>query len=164
MNYDWMRQKLEAYLALCEQYDAASGPAGEYNKATMKPMADKLDDEAPTVQRIIGELDPSLLPEGFGTAWHMSGLGETTKATRRALAIARNREEWKINLAPDSPSLVADELHSNIWGAAAKIWEAGEYKHAAQAACTSLSDHIKKKTSSHLNDRALVAGVQYGGA
>ena len=159
MNYDWMRQNLEAYLALCEQYDAASGPAGEYNKATMKPIADKLDDEAPTVQRIIGELDPSLLPEGFGTAWHMSGLGETTKATRRALAIARNREEWKVNLAPDSPSLVADELHPNIWGAAAKIWEAGEYKHAAQAACTSLSDHIKKKARSHLNDRALVTKV-----
>ena len=159
MNYDWMRQKLEAFLALCEQYEAASGPAGEYNRATMKPISDKIDYEVPTVQEIIGQLDQSLLPEGFGTAWHMRGLSETTKATRRALAVVRDREEWKVNLAPDSPSLVADELHPNIWGAAAKIWEAGEYKHAAQAACTSLSDHIKKKAGSHLNDRDLVAQV-----
>jgi uncharacterized protein (TIGR02391 family) len=159
MNYDWMRQKLEAFLALCEQYEAASGPAGQYNRATMKPIGDKIDYEVPTVQRIIGELDQSLLPEGFGTAWLTGGLGETTKATRRALAVVRDREEWKINLAPDSPSLVADELHPNIWGAAAKIWEAGEYKHAAQAACTSLSDHIKKKAGSHLNERELVEAV-----
>jgi uncharacterized protein (TIGR02391 family) len=159
MNYDWMRQKLEAFLALCEQYEAASGPAGDYNRATMKPIGDKIDYEVPTVQRIIGELDQSLLPEGFGTAWLTGGLSETTKATRRALAVVRDREEWKVNLAPDSPSLIADELHPNIWEAAAKIWETGEYKHAAQAACTSLSDHIKKKAGSVLNDRDLVAQV-----
>jgi hypothetical protein len=126
MDYNWMRQKLEAFLALCEQYEAASGPAGEYNRATMKPITDKIDYEVPTAQRIIGELDQSLLPDGFGTAWLTGGLNETTKATRRALAVVRDREEWKVNLAPDSPSLVADELHPNIWGAAAKIWETGE--------------------------------------
>jgi hypothetical protein len=80
----------------------------------MKTIADMIDDRVPTVQRIIGQLDPSLLPEGFGTAWHMGGLSETTKATRRALAIVRDREQWEANLAPDSPSLVADELHPNI--------------------------------------------------
>jgi uncharacterized protein (TIGR02391 family) len=159
MNYDWMRMKLEVFLAVCEKYEELSGPLGESDWATMKPIGDQIDYQVPTVQRIIGELDQSLLPEGFGTAWHMSGLSETTKATRRALAVVRDREEWKVNLAPDAPSLVADELHPNIWGAAAKIWEAGEYKHAAQAACTSLSDHIKKKAGSHLNDRDLVAQV-----
>jgi hypothetical protein len=114
VNYDWMRQKLQDFLTFCQQYEAASGPAGEYNRATMKPIADMIDDRVPTVQRIIGQLDPSLLPEGFGTAWHMGGLSETTKATRRALAIVRDREQWEANLAPDSPSLVADELHPNI--------------------------------------------------
>jgi uncharacterized protein (TIGR02391 family) len=159
VNFDWMRQELEAFLALCEQYEAASGPAGEYNRATMKPIADKIDEEVPTAERIIGQLDPSLLTEGFGTAWHSGGLSETIKMTRRALGVVRHREAWKDNLAPDSPSLIADELHPSIWEAAAKIWETGEYRQAAQAACTSLSGHIKKRAGSHLRDRALVAQV-----
>ena len=39
------------------------------------------------------------------------------------------------------------------------MWEAGEYQHAAQDACISLSEHIKTKAGSHLNERDLVAQV-----
>jgi hypothetical protein len=84
VNNDWIRQKLEEFLALCQQYEAESGPGGDYNAATMKPIQDKIDDAVPTVQRIIGQLDPSLLSDGFGTAWHIGGLSETTRTTRRA--------------------------------------------------------------------------------
>jgi hypothetical protein len=73
--------------------------------------------------------------------------------------VLHDREEWKINLAPDAPSLSADKLHPIIWDAAATIWETGEYELAAQAACVSLSAHIKTKASSHLNDRELVTQV-----
>jgi uncharacterized protein (TIGR02391 family) len=160
VNFDWMGQKLEDFLAVCEEYEKERDRAHDmYHKETMRPLADKIDDELPTVQRIMGELDPSLLTENFGTALQYGGLHETIRMTRRALGIVRDREEWMVNLAPDSPSLIADELHPNIWEAAAKIWETGDYKHAAQAACTSLSGHIKKRAGSHLNDRALVAQV-----
>jgi hypothetical protein len=158
MDYNWMRQKLEAFLAVCEQYQAVSRP--EYDRTTMKPIGDKIDDQVPTVERIIGQLDPNLLTERFGTAWHMGGLSETIKATRRALAVVRDRDEWKVNLAPDSPSLTADEFHPTVWKAAAEVWSTGEYKMAAQAACISLSAHIKDKAGSPpLNDGQLVAQV-----
>jgi hypothetical protein len=61
----------------------------------------KIDDALPTVQRIIGQLDPSLITEGFGTAWHIGRLSETIRMTRRALAVLCDREEWKVNLASD---------------------------------------------------------------
>ena len=86
-------------------------------------------------------------------------VGETVRQTRKAIAVLHDREEWKINLAPDAPSLSADKLHPIIWDAAATIWETGEYELAAQAACVSLSAHIKTKASSYLNDRELVTQV-----
>lgn len=42
MNIDWMRQKLEDFLALCEQYEATRVPAGDYD-TTMKPILDNID-------------------------------------------------------------------------------------------------------------------------
>jgi hypothetical protein len=56
--------------------------------------------------------------------------------------------------------LPADEFHPTVWKAAADVWDTGEYKMAAQAACISLSAHIKEKAGSPpLNERALVAQV-----
>jgi hypothetical protein len=158
MKIDWMRQKLEAFLALCEQYAAAWEPAGDY-ETTVKPVLDKIDYAVPTVQEIIRRLDPNLLTDEFGTNLYIGGLSETARQTRKAIAVLSEREEWKINLAPDAPSLSADELHPKIWRAAASMWEAGQYKHAAQDACISLSDHIKTKAGSHLNEGELVAQV-----
>jgi hypothetical protein len=160
VNIDWMREKLEAFLATCEQYEKEmDNRRGNYSKVIMKPINDKITEQVPTVEEIIRKLDPKLLTAEFGIALHLGGLSGTTRQTRKALAILRDREDWKINLAPDSPSLTADKLHPIIWGAAATIWETGEYKLAAQAACVSLSAHIKTRASSPLNDRELVTQV-----
>ena len=59
----------------------------------------------------------------------------------------------------DAPSFVADQLHPKIWRAAAPMWEAGQYRHATQDGCIALSDHIKTKAASDLNDGDLVAQV-----
>jgi hypothetical protein len=87
VNNDWIRQKLEEFLALCEQYGAESGPGGEYNRATMKPIQDKIDDAVPTVQRIIGQLVTNLLGDGFGTAWHIGGLSEDSRLRTSCLRV-----------------------------------------------------------------------------
>jgi hypothetical protein len=157
VQIDWMRQKLEDFLALCERYEAASY---DYDTPTRMAIIDKVDDALPTVEEIINQLDSKLLTDGFGTAFHMGGLTATARQTRKAIAILRDREEWKVNLAPDSPSLTADEFHPTIWKGAAEVWNTGEYKMAVQAACISLSAHIKEKAGSPpLNERALVAQV-----
>jgi Protein of unknown function (Hypoth_ymh) len=129
-------------------------------KTTMKPIEDAISDALPTVQHIIRQFDPRLLTDGFGQAALHGGMLESTRQTRRALAVLRDREDWKINLAPDSPSLPAEEFHPSIWSAAAPVWDTGEYKMAAQSACVSLSAHIKDKAGSPpLNELALVAQV-----
>jgi hypothetical protein len=160
MDYNWMRQKLEAFLALCEEYQAARAVRGDPRAPDTKPIIDKVDDAVPTVEQVIRKLDPDLLTDDFGVAVHLGGLNGTARQTRKALAVLRDREEWKVNLAPDSPSLTADEFHPTVWKAAADVWDTGEYKMAAQAACISLSAHIKEKAGSPpLNERALVQQV-----
>jgi Protein of unknown function (Hypoth_ymh) len=160
MNIDWMRQKLEHFLALCEEYERAWDIVGDYDKTTMRPIEDAISDALPTVEHIIRQLDPRLLTDGFGQAALHGGMLESTRQTRRALAVLRDREDWKINLAPDSPSLPANEFHPSIWSAAAPVWDTGEYKLAAQSACVSLSAHIKDKAGSPpLHELALVAQV-----
>jgi uncharacterized protein (TIGR02391 family) len=161
VNIDWMRQKLTTFLDLCEEHDDRDRASGhKYDRPIMKPINDKIADALPTVEQIIRQLDPRLLTNGFGRADAMVGtMSESSEQTRKALAVLRDQEEWKINLAPDSPSLTADRLHPMIWGAAATIWETGEYRLAAESACGSLSAHIKARTGSPLNDRKLVAQV-----
>jgi hypothetical protein len=151
-----MRQKLEAFLALCEQYQEAS----HYDRLTIKPIEDSIADALPTVEQIVRQLDPRLLTTTFGFPDHLLGMSQSERQTRKALAVLRDREDWKRNLAPDSPSLTADEFHPTVWKGAAEVWNTGEYKMAAQAACISLSAHIKEKAGSPpLNDRQLVAQV-----
>src|SRR5215216_1348087 len=154
VNVDWMRQKLEHFLELCEEYNRRDR-AGGSNAETLKPVYDAIAEALPTVEQIIRQLDPRLLTKDFGRAMFV-GMGDTPTQTRKALAVLRDREDWKTNLAPDAPSLTADQLHPTIWNAAATVWETGEYKVAAQQACVSLSTHIKVKAGSHLNDRELV--------
>jgi hypothetical protein len=160
VNIDWMRQKLTDFLGFCEEYDDANRAAGgNYDRRTMKPIHDKIADALPTVEQIIRQLDSSLLTEGFGIDNYLGGMSESSRQTRKALAVLRDREEWKINLAPDSPSLTADSLHPTIWAAAASVWETGQYEVAAEQACTALSARIKAKARSHLNERDLVGQV-----
>jgi hypothetical protein len=169
MNIAWMRLKLEHFLALCDRYDLIFirnpwSPDGEMLMQVEEDIADAL----PTVEQIIRRIDPHLLTETLGrpdpppegVQQPAEEIVQSSFRTRKALAVLRDREEWKINLAADSPSLRADEFHPTIWKAAADVWETGEYKMAAQAACISLSAHIKKKAGSPpLNERVLVAQV-----
>ena len=138
------------------QYQEAS----HYDRLTIEPIEDSIADALPTVEQIVRQLDSRLLTTTFGFPDHLLGMSQSGRQTRKALAVLRDREDWKRNLAPDSPSLTADEFHPTVWKGAAEVWNTGEYKMAAQAACISLSAHIKEKAGSPpLNDRQLVAQV-----
>lgn len=75
------------------------------------------------------------------------------------LGILRDQDEWKVNLAPDAPSLIADQFHPHVWAAASAIWDTGNYRVAVQQAAVALSAHIAKKVGSPLSERKLVAQV-----
>ena len=76
-----------------------------------------------------------------------------------ALGLLADKNELAAMLAPDAPSLAADQLHPIIWQSAAPLWDTGEYKTAVQQAAVNLSAHIKTRVGSHLNERELVQQV-----
>jgi len=156
VDTDWMRERLQGFLDLCEAYARGYRQSGyEYNDG-VRELDHRAEQEEPTVRQILRALDPAL-DDGF------VGIGyDTSNAERRvrqALGVLRDRDEWKVRLAPDAPSLTADEMHPVIWAAAAPVWETGQYKTAAQSAAVSLSAHVKARVGSHLNDRELMQQV-----
>lgn len=90
----------------------------------------------------------------------MYGTSRPRRAVEQALGILRDQDEWKENLAPDAPSLIADQFQPNVWKSASAIWDTGQYRVAVQQACVSLSAHIAAKAArSPLSERALAAQV-----
>jgi Protein of unknown function (Hypoth_ymh) len=90
---------------------------------------------------------------------HFGGAQDSLRAVQQGLGILRDQDEWKANLAPDAPSLIADQFHPHVWAAAAALWDTGQYRVAAGQATVSLSAHIASKAGSPLTERELVAQV-----
>jgi hypothetical protein len=151
-----MRQKLEEYLNLCERYDASYRQAGyDYSDECRR-----VDREAqllqPTVERILGRLDPELQKD-FPGLGHTSG--DPDRRVRQGLGLLKDREDLERRLAPDAPSLVADRLHPIVWAAAAPVWSTALYRVAVGQAAVAISARLKARVGSHLSDRELVSQV-----
>lgn len=101
MDIEWAKSKLEQYLALCRQVQAAV-PAGEY----WSDRAGALNDQAAlmlsTGQRIVFQVEPAnsepLLPPGYSSS-------DTELRVRRVLGALQDAEEADRHLAPSAPDL-----------------------------------------------------------
>lgn len=156
VDTDWMRERLEHYLGLCEQYNAREKGSGYSYTDAMRTVDQEAQVLQPTVERILAALDPRLVEELTPLGYQMSNI---ERRIRQALGILDDRNEWAVRLAPDSPSLTADKMHPLVWAAAATVWDTGQYRVAVQQATVALSAQIKARAGSHLNDRELVAQV-----
>jgi uncharacterized protein (TIGR02391 family) len=153
-----MRERLESYKALCEAYDQEDNQSGDTYTAKKRELNSQMNDEIPTVKEIVKRLDPELVEDITGPL-HMTGTSRASRAVEQALGILRDQDEWKANLAPDAPSLIADQFHPHVWNAASAIWDTGQYRVAVQQAAVSLSTHIANKAGPSLADRGLVQQV-----
>jgi hypothetical protein len=158
MDRTWMRERLESYKALCEAYDQEDRSSGDSFTPLKRELNSQINSVIPTVKEIIKRLDPELV-EDITPPLHMSGTSRARRSVEQALGILRDQDEWKTKLAPDAPSLVADQFHPNVWHAAAAIWDTGQYRVAVQQAAVSLSAHIAAKARSSLTERGLVQQV-----
>lgn len=157
-----MQVKLENFIATCQEYGRLEGriPKGSYwDEGLMRPITNTIEQQVPTVQRIIAALDSSLLSKGFGNSELYSGMSSSESTARKALAVLRDRDEWARRLAPDGPTLAADDLHQWIWGAAAQFWDAGQYATAVEHGAKSLNAHIQKRAGMRTSDRELASEV-----
>jgi hypothetical protein len=154
VNYDWMRERLEAFQTVLLAYDTRDLRIADPDKQIGKEITTNL----PTIRQIVKQLDPAL-PQRITEPQAYVGVGPTLRAVREALGILRDQELWAANLAPDAPSLVADQFHPHVWSAAAALWDTGQYRVAVGQAAVSLSAHIAQKAGSPLTERELVAQV-----
>jgi len=145
-----MREKLEAFQKICEAYRSSD----TYDRSISARMTYQM----PTVREVLKRLDPALAAE-IKQPDHMLGVSGMISAIQEGLGILRDQDEWVANLAPDAPSIVADQFHPHVWSAAAALWDTGQYRVAVGQAATSLSAHIASKAGSSLTERKLVAEV-----
>lgn len=155
MDRDWMRQRLEKFKTLCETYDQQYERSGYQYTSGVDQLNSQINAEVPTVREIVKRLDPDLTAD-ITTPLAMTGTSKPMRAVEQALGILRDQDEWKAKLAPDAPSVIADQFHSNVWDAASAIWETGQYRVAVLQAAVSLSAHIASKAGSSLKERELV--------
>jgi hypothetical protein len=152
-----MRQRLEAFLDLCKTYDEQDRASRYTSPPALRELSSRINTDVPTIKEIVSRLNAELTKDISGPG--MYGTGTTRIAVEQALGILRDQDELKEILAPDAPSLIADQFHPNVWIAASAIWDTGNYRLAVQQATVSLSEHIASKAGSSLRDRALVSQV-----
>ena len=157
MNREWMRDRLEGFATLCEAYEFEARTTSEYS-STQREIAAEMATREPAIREILKRLDPGL-DQAELRPMYTGGVTEAFRAIRLALGILRDQDEWKANLEPDAPSLVADQFHPRIWGAASGLWDTGMYRVAVEQAAVALSAHIAAKAKSHLAERELVNEV-----
>ncbi|MEU7097746.1 TIGR02391 family protein [Streptomyces longwoodensis] len=152
MDRDWMRQRLEDFEQQAKKYWAAR-QQGSGISATRK----LLFEAEPTITKILHLLDPELAP---AKAVKDKGYGDVHIAiddVRRGLGTLTDMDDWATRLAPDAPSLRADQFHSWVWDAARTFWESKHYRAAVHAAATSINAHLQDKLGRRdLSDAKLV--------
>lgn len=158
MNREFMRERLEAFLTLCQEYDGIDrANPGTYTD-DQRRIASEMATESPAVKEILKRLNPDLV-EGIIEPQYLGGVHDSMRSVQQALGLLRDLDVLAIELAPDAPVLAADGFHPHVWQAAAALWDTAKYRVAVQQACVSLSAHIAKKADSHLSDRELVNEV-----
>jgi uncharacterized protein (TIGR02391 family) len=157
MNREWMRERLAAFEALCAHYEQESRRSVDYTD-TERRLSDEMASQEPTVKEILKRLDPKLA-ELVAEPTYTGGAHDSLRAAQKGLAILRDQDAWIANLAPDAPSLIADQFQPHVWAAASPLWDTGQYRVAVMQAAVSLSAHIAKKAGSTLTERELIGQV-----
>lgn len=157
MNREWMLQRLETFRKVIEAYQAEARRSADYSEK-QRSLNEEATYQIPTVREILKRLESTLVPQIRPPHYLEAGSG-SLDAVQQGIGILRDQDEWVANLAPDAPSLVADEFHPHAWSAASALWDTGQYRVAVGQATVSVSAHIAKRAGTSLSDRELVAQV-----
>ena len=152
MDRDWMRERLEEFRAVCQEYERSSqhGSIGDENVlARMHRME-------PTARAVLRALDPELANFNLDT---MAGEYDGIKAADRGLGMLADLDDVTTRLRPEAPTLPADQLHPWVWDAARTFWDAGAHAVAVEQAAKSITAHTQQKTGCQLADDDLMSQV-----
>jgi Protein of unknown function (Hypoth_ymh) len=152
MDRDWMRQRLEEFRAVCEEY-ARSFQGRDVGDDRVQARMHRLE---PTARAVLRALDPDLANFSLDT---MAGEYQGIKAADRGLGMLADLDDVGSRLRPEAPTLPADQLHPWIWDAARTFWDAGAHAVAVEQAAKSITAHTQQKTGCQLADDDLMSQV-----
>jgi uncharacterized protein (TIGR02391 family) len=156
MDRTWMREKLEAYMALLDRFGALPDH-DRWRSPQGQALTSQLRRQEPTVKEILKRLDPQLAKFDFEV---VAGHLEARSLVERGLGVLEDQEEWATRLAPDAPALPADRFHPWVWESARTLWSTQHYRQAVQAAATAITAHTQTKLGRRdLSDKKLMEAV-----
>src|SRR5437016_2985054 len=130
MDREWMRAQLAEYKADAEEYCVQHESVYDYDPPGVLALAAELRRREPTVKEILKRLDPSLADFVFDG---VGGPYDARNAAQRGLGILEAMDDWAEKLAPDAPTLRADQFHPWVWDAARTFWDSKHYRAAVDA-------------------------------
>jgi hypothetical protein len=152
VDRDWMRRRLDEFDQLTREYWDV-----RYGKGDASELRRRLFEAEPTVLKILRRLDPLLSEAEVLTEDEWAGLNINSNQIRRGIGVLADMDEWAVRLAPDAPSLPADQFHPWVWDAARTFWESNHYRAAVHAAATSINAHLQDKLGRRdLSDAKLI--------
>ncbi|GAA2507357.1 hypothetical protein GCM10010393_45220 [Streptomyces gobitricini] len=135
-----MRQQLENFASLAVRYQDSKRPGDVLGD---KDLRAQLHQSEPTVKQILHRLDPQLAKTVNIDV--MAGVATSRNQVLRGLGILADMDEWAVRLAPDAPSIAADQFHSWVWDAARPFWESQHFRAAVHTAASSINAHMQNK-------------------
>ncbi|WP_340559405.1 TIGR02391 family protein [Streptomyces sp. GSL17-111] len=152
MDRDWMRQRLDEFDQLTGEYWSV-----RLGKGDTSELRKRLFESEPTVLKILRRLDPLFSEAEVLTDDEWAGLAIHSNQIQRAIGVLTDMDEWAVRLAPDAPSLTADQFHPWVWDAARTFWESKHYRASVHAAATSINAHLQDKLGRRdLSDAKLI--------
>ncbi|GAA3040778.1 hypothetical protein GCM10010464_00420 [Pseudonocardia yunnanensis] len=160
MDQAWAVEQLELFIAKIDKYRElheqirVTGGGNERVYAQLSSQVDEVDGEIrrlePAVEVMMDAVDPELRNYGRGDPedqWTSASLwwDQARWAAQRALGLHTVATEAKRRMRPDSPELLADQLHPWVWEAARPMWEAGSPQVAVLHAAQSVNSRIQQK-------------------
>jgi len=152
MDRAWMRERLEEFRAVCDEY-AFSSRDGSIGDSGLQSRMHRLE---PTARAILRTLDPDLADFNLDT---MAGEYEGVYAADKGLGMLADLDEVATRLRPEAPTLPADQLHPWVWDAARTFWDAGAHAVAVEQAAKSITAHTQQKTGCQLADDDLMSQI-----
>ncbi len=147
-----MRQRLDEFDQLTGEYWSV-----RLGKGDTSELRKRLFESEPTVLKILRRLDPLFSEAEVLTDDEWAGLAIHSNQIQRAIGVLTDMDEWAVRLAPDAPSLTADQFHPWVWDAARTFWESKHYRASVHAAATSINAHLQDKLGRRdLSDAKLI--------
>jgi hypothetical protein len=138
-----MKQQLEAFAKLATRYEATRQGPGVGDRA----LRAELHQAEPTIKAILKTLDAELAEKI--DIDQMAGTAKARNEVHRGLGILAGMDEWAVRLAPDAPTLAADQLHPWVWEPAAPLWAAEARQDAILAAARTVNRRLQQKLNRH---------------